>query len=397
MKSIDIVTGYGKTRMRGARQGDDGMRKRVRAMLRFMRVQEVDQSNKGRIHIDKEAPIQEVERNGGKIVFDAKGYWRWRDEQTTANAIPDVPQVRRLSLGGHQKDLEPDSYRERSCGQSRSREGKYEKAHTKNGVSSSHREEGRRGRHSRYAHDLEREDSDRRHGHQPRKGSTGRNDDDRRRSRTRSVSHDRHRQLPYSNRDYRSRENRNDRRADVEDTRKRDSDYYNRRGRDGDYHRVSYRRKEAPQSERKDSGDWENHRSSRHHREYNDRSHKNHADIKQTNHDKDYRSYDRQRGSRSKVADKNKHCIGRGKEKFEEDERYNQEEEGHMSARMKVEASDNNRQQYKNYSSSLGLTVDRKRGYDVEEHFHHKSSRRGYNIDSVPDKRHCAHDRGPKC
>ena len=38
VKSIDIVTGYGKTRARGARKGDDSMRKRVRAMLSFMNV-----------------------------------------------------------------------------------------------------------------------------------------------------------------------------------------------------------------------------------------------------------------------------------------------------------------------------------------------------------------------
>jgi pentatricopeptide repeat protein len=36
VKSISIVTGYGKTRTRGRRVGDDGMRKRCRAMLSFM-------------------------------------------------------------------------------------------------------------------------------------------------------------------------------------------------------------------------------------------------------------------------------------------------------------------------------------------------------------------------
>eukprot|EP00957_Ditylum_brightwellii_P131916 10059022-Ditylum_brightwellii.AAC.1 len=100
VKSIDIVTGYGKTRMRGARQGDDGMRKRVRAMLQFMNVREIDQPNKGRIHIDKEALTREVEKNGGKIVFDAEGYRKFRAEQTTANAMPNVVQVRRSTLGG---------------------------------------------------------------------------------------------------------------------------------------------------------------------------------------------------------------------------------------------------------------------------------------------------------
>jgi len=99
VKSIDIVTGYGKTRMRGARQGDDGMRKRVRAMLRFMNVREIEQSNKGRIHIDKEALKREVGRNNGKIIFNAEGYRTFRREETTANAMPNVPQVRRNREG----------------------------------------------------------------------------------------------------------------------------------------------------------------------------------------------------------------------------------------------------------------------------------------------------------
>lgn len=78
VKSIDIVTGYGKTRARGARRGDDSMRKRVRAMLSFMNVTELDQPNLGRIHIDKQALIKEVERNGGKIVFDVQGYEQYK-------------------------------------------------------------------------------------------------------------------------------------------------------------------------------------------------------------------------------------------------------------------------------------------------------------------------------
>lgn len=99
VKSIDIVTGYGKTRMRGARQGDDGMRKRVRAMLRFMNVKEIEQPNKGRIHIDKEALMREVESNRGRIRFDIDGYLRFRKEETTANAMPNVPQIRRNRWG----------------------------------------------------------------------------------------------------------------------------------------------------------------------------------------------------------------------------------------------------------------------------------------------------------
>lgn len=93
VQSISIVTGYGKTRMRGARQGDDGMRKRVRAMLDYMGIQEAAQPNKGRIHINKAALIEEVGRNGGRIIFNQEGYNKWKEEQTTANKFPDVPQT----------------------------------------------------------------------------------------------------------------------------------------------------------------------------------------------------------------------------------------------------------------------------------------------------------------
>lgn len=92
VQSICIVTGYGKTRMRGVRQGDDGMRKRVRAMLSFMRIREQEQPNKGRVHIDKRSLEAELRRTGGKIIFDQEGYQRFKHEQTTANVPPDVPQ-----------------------------------------------------------------------------------------------------------------------------------------------------------------------------------------------------------------------------------------------------------------------------------------------------------------
>jgi hypothetical protein len=77
VNSISIVTGYGKTRTRGRRQGDDGMKKRVQAMLRFMNIYELPQENAGRIQVDKGLLIEEVERNGGKIVFDLEGYIAW--------------------------------------------------------------------------------------------------------------------------------------------------------------------------------------------------------------------------------------------------------------------------------------------------------------------------------
>jgi hypothetical protein len=75
--AISIVTGYGKTRTRGRRHGDDGMKKRVLAMLRFMNIFELPQKNAGRICIDKDRLIEEVNRNGGKIIFDLASYVAW--------------------------------------------------------------------------------------------------------------------------------------------------------------------------------------------------------------------------------------------------------------------------------------------------------------------------------
>ncbi|KAL7504245.1 hypothetical protein ACHAXN_001929 [Cyclotella atomus] len=92
VKSIDIVTGYGKTRSRGARKGDDGMRKRVRAMLSFMNLTEVEQPNLGRIHINKEALAREVERNGGRIIFDAAGYEQFKLREGLDDPYTDAEQ-----------------------------------------------------------------------------------------------------------------------------------------------------------------------------------------------------------------------------------------------------------------------------------------------------------------
>ena len=95
VQSISIVTGYGKTRTRGSRLNDDGMRLRVKAMLNYMNIKETPQPNKGRIHIDKSELVNEVTRNGGKIVFDITGYNKFKVEETTANMYPDVPQILR--------------------------------------------------------------------------------------------------------------------------------------------------------------------------------------------------------------------------------------------------------------------------------------------------------------
>ena len=97
VKTVHIVTGYGKTRWRGAREGDDGMRKRIRAMLGFMNIHEFEQPNKGRIHIDKALLEKEVARNHGRIVFDQEGYNKFKADQTTANQMPTVEQKVRPS------------------------------------------------------------------------------------------------------------------------------------------------------------------------------------------------------------------------------------------------------------------------------------------------------------
>lgn len=92
IKSISIVTGYGKTRTRGRRHGDDGMRKRVKAMLMFMDIRELDQPNLGRIHIDMDALIDTINRNGGRIIFDLDKYLAWKEAETTINVVPDAEQ-----------------------------------------------------------------------------------------------------------------------------------------------------------------------------------------------------------------------------------------------------------------------------------------------------------------
>ena len=87
VNSISIVTGYGKTRSRGARINDDGMRLRVKAMLKYMNIKEAPQPNKGRIHIDKAALLEEVKRNRGRIHFDIEGYKRFKEDELTLTLL----------------------------------------------------------------------------------------------------------------------------------------------------------------------------------------------------------------------------------------------------------------------------------------------------------------------
>jgi hypothetical protein len=99
IKSISIVTGFGKTRTRGRRQGDDGMRKRCKAMLAFMNIEENEQHNLGRLHIDMDSLRAEVHRRGGNIRFDLDGYIAWKERETTHGQVPDVEQkVGRIRL-----------------------------------------------------------------------------------------------------------------------------------------------------------------------------------------------------------------------------------------------------------------------------------------------------------
>lgn len=75
--------------------GDDGMRKRVLAMMHFMNLDEVKQNNMGRVKLDIDKFVQEVRKNDGRILFDAVGYRRYVDEETRANEYVEVEQIRR--------------------------------------------------------------------------------------------------------------------------------------------------------------------------------------------------------------------------------------------------------------------------------------------------------------
>ncbi len=114
VKSIDIVTGYGKTRSRVVRKGDDSMRKRVRAMLSFMNVCEIVQPNLGRIHIDKTALLKEVERNNGKITFDAHGYEQFKLQEGLDEPYSDAPQAVRPRGGALHDRTERDRQQQHS-------------------------------------------------------------------------------------------------------------------------------------------------------------------------------------------------------------------------------------------------------------------------------------------
>ena len=104
VKSIGIVTGYGRTRLRGERDRGDGMRKRVQAQLQFMHIEEEERPNKGRVHILPKSLVELAEANNGRLTFDSSGYQRFKAEHTTAHSKPSAEQVRRPRNGAPRKE-----------------------------------------------------------------------------------------------------------------------------------------------------------------------------------------------------------------------------------------------------------------------------------------------------
>lgn len=192
VKSINIVTGYGKTRMRGARHGDDGMRKRVRGMLRYMNVKEKEQPNKGRVQIDKEAFTREVSRQNGKIVFDAEGYRKFRELETTANAMPDVVQIRRPRMGAPRKE----DRQEGGCGRDEhgDRNGRRRDDDQRDKSGGRDQRYRRDDNRDRYEDDMQRSDrrgpNNRRHDDYYRRGGGNRSEERHQREPPRTRPHD---------------------------------------------------------------------------------------------------------------------------------------------------------------------------------------------------------------
>lgn len=77
VETFTIVTGYGKSRTRGRRHGNDGMKKRVQAMLGFMGIRETPQENAGRVRVDKGSLWEVLRKNNGRIILDVDGYMGW--------------------------------------------------------------------------------------------------------------------------------------------------------------------------------------------------------------------------------------------------------------------------------------------------------------------------------
>jgi len=104
VKYIAIVTGRRNSRIRN-RCGEDGMSSRVRELLRHMNIEVVEQTNTGRIQIDKECFMAEVRRNGGNLAFNKEGYYNFiKQEEDAVNSAFNVVQVRRKSKGAPRKE-----------------------------------------------------------------------------------------------------------------------------------------------------------------------------------------------------------------------------------------------------------------------------------------------------
>ena len=106
--------------------GDDGMRKRVLAMMSFMRLKEVKQPNMGRVQLNIQAFIEEVRQNKGKVLFDSDGYRLFVEKETGSNEHEEVEQIRRPKVCPHPQvaDRNGGTFGGRSCGD-RTQSGHY--------------------------------------------------------------------------------------------------------------------------------------------------------------------------------------------------------------------------------------------------------------------------------
>jgi len=100
---------------------NDNMRKRVLAMMSFMNLEEVPQRNPGRVQVNRDQFVEEVRKNGGKIVFDADGYSEFIQKETQRNIIPVKEQIVRPRIPFNPDLIQANTYEERRT-QTRDRE-----------------------------------------------------------------------------------------------------------------------------------------------------------------------------------------------------------------------------------------------------------------------------------
>eukprot|EP00566_Odontella_aurita_P006600 CAMPEP_0113569744 /NCGR_PEP_ID=MMETSP0015_2-20120614/24581_1 /TAXON_ID=2838 /ORGANISM="Odontella" /LENGTH=596 /DNA_ID=CAMNT_0000472443 /DNA_START=1954 /DNA_END=3744 /DNA_ORIENTATION=+ /assembly_acc=CAM_ASM_000160 len=97
LKAVDVVTGWGKSRVGEKRKNEDGIKKRVATMISFYGLSEIPQSNKGMISIDISSLRKSTEDNGGKLIFDVEGYFKWKKMYKELPQNTKIPQVMRKS------------------------------------------------------------------------------------------------------------------------------------------------------------------------------------------------------------------------------------------------------------------------------------------------------------